>query len=520
MTYDKTTIAAYAASIAQMEKEPPTGDWLEVSEAGKLMTLLTDLREDLSLSAAQKGVITRLIKRITLVYSIKEDAADMREMKQIEAEEMRRADAEARAEARRLRSQEKEVQVPHKEMFVNTRPAMPGGKEKVRPITCWCCGTKLVVEFCTRCQVDALNPPPQEGQKKVMSDEELKTALIDVTFNCEILPQSKVTGQDFRCNPAPEDGNKGLQGLLDKFTQEAQLRWGTEAQTVFAQVDAAVEEKVQQWLDEEEGLNTNREVDDLEWQQEEIFATKYGNGDKDEAGWEREFYTSHIASVWASADAAQARHDRMVTRLAILDEMAPGDERRAQISDDFVELVLDDSSEDLKALLPSKKSILKKEREVLMKDNASYFRIQLEEKAFFLRALSFKAEDMQGCAYRGEPGYDGEFVRLVCKLARRTELWAKAKAEAMSSGRKVWSKRALYALYNEAVHVQVALGVYKTGFFKKEYNSEDECSFFIRKTREGMVEVKSGLDWAEELRTGYYEASDGNRQIRHGNMMD
>lgn len=189
-----------------------------------------------------------------------------------------------------------------------------------------------------------------------------------------------------------------------------------------------------------------------------------------------------VAAAYAAADRAQQGFENQALRAAL----------RLSRNDDLTPELI--QSVDLK-------NLRKEEQIINAQTNASYFRKKLEERAFYLREFSYKAEQMQV----GRLTMDAEFVQMVINLANKTKVWC----EGRFNRAKPYSKRAVAALYNEAIHTLVALGKFRVAFTKKEWNSEEECSFFTKATQEDMVEVKSGSDWADELRSCYYETEDG-----------
>jgi hypothetical protein len=332
------------------------------------------------------------------------------------------------------------------------------------------------------------------NQGEAMTMDEVKAELINLLFNCAILPDSKVLGNDMFGRPTMR---LGLKGLFDDQTKQLHEVLGTvEFKSMMDDVMDSYKEKLQSYFDHEDGLHTNEEVDNA-W-----------NGLNSPIDMDAEFNSvmGSLAQVMSAADESQKRHDRMVMRLAIVDKLKKtgNEDMIEQVNDSLVDRIMNNEGEfdsELKPFLVSKDYLFRKEREIMQKDQASFFRKKLEDKAIMLRDFSFKAEEMQ----RGKLPMDGEFVQLVIKMANKTKVWC----EGRFNRPKPYSKRAVNALYNEALHTLVALGVFRVAFTKKEFNSDQECSFFFKKTREDMVDVKSGSNWTDELRTAYYETEDG-----------
>ena len=186
-----------------------------------------------------------------------------------------------------------------------------------------------------------------------------------------------------------------------------------------------------------------------------------------------------VAGTWAAAEKAQQLFELQAARKAL------GLTRNEEVTEEAVANV----SVDL---------LRKEERVINRKEQAAYFRQKLEDKAIFLREMS----------YRAERSTDQEFVDLVKKIANQTKKWC----EGRQNRERPYSKSAVNALYNEAVHTLVALGVFRVAFTKKEFGTGEECSFFSKPTRAGMVEVKNGADdWA--LAAHFYEVEDGCKHV-------
>lgn len=329
---------------------------------------------------------------------------------------------------------------------------------------------------------------------ETMTMDEVKTELVNLLVNCAILPDSKVLGNDMFCRPTLRSG---LKGLFDQQTTELKEALGTvEFKSLMDEVMENYKERLQDIFDHEDGLHTNEEVDNA-W-----------NGLNGPVDMDAEFNSvmGSAAQVMGVADESQKRHDRMVMRLAIIDKLnrTGNEEMIEKVNDSLVDRIINNEGEfdtELKPFLVSKDYLFRKEREIMQKDQASFFRKKLEDKAQLLRELSYKAEQMQ----MGKKPMDKEFVQMVINLSNKTKVWC----EGRFNRPKPYSKRAVNALYNEALHTLVALGVFRVAFTKKEFNSDVECSFFLKKTREDMVDVKSGSNWADELRTCFYESEDG-----------
>ena len=331
---------------------------------------------------------------------------------------------------------------------------------------------------------------------------EIKAELRNLMVLMYILPDTKVEGLDmFR----QETGRGGMRELLNKRMQEVSKLFP--ALVIEAQEEA--DDEIVRLMETEDGLHQSEEVDDLE--------LRYTKVEAEKMDWEFNSARSVVAGIWSVADEAQKRHERMATRLALVDKLVREGKETESITDSIVERVIAGEAAfdvELKDFSIDKALVIKKEREIALKNNASYFRKILEDKAVLLRDFSYKAERMQA----GKIEMDAAFVALVIKLANKTKDWCdkrmKMPRTKMVNGLEVkvnptYSWRAVAALYNEALDTLVALGVFKQAFYKTEFNSTVPCSFFLKKTAEDMVEVKSGQDWAEELRSMYYEVDDG-----------
>jgi hypothetical protein len=102
-------------------------------------------------------------------------------------------------------------------------------------------------------------------------------------------------------------------------------------------------------------------------------------------------------------------------------------------------------------------------------------------------------------------------IRTTLNVARKIEAFCNRYFNGGKDSKVMrrYSYRAMCALYNEALDVLVTLGVYKAPKYRIDKLTNEPASFFLKKTQEEMVEVKSGLDWADELRSCYYESDDG-----------
>lgn len=336
--------------------------------------------------------------------------------------------------------------------------------------------------------------------KMNLSIEEAKDAMVGLLVSCAILPDSKVLGVDMFGQPT---GKMGLKGLFEERRAEIMKQLGKKLFLDFmSMVMEEYNDKIQDYLDFENDLHKNEEVDDL--------AGTFEKYDAERLQFEFNQHISYISSVYGVADEALKRHKRMVMRLAVMEKLKnEGMEDKLElVNDALIERLLNkegDFDEELKIFIVDPKILAKKETEILRKDQAAHWRERLEDKAILLRDLCFRAEEMQ----RGRLPMDDHFVQLVIKLANKTKVWC----EGRQGRERPYSKRAINALYNEAVHTLVALGKFKTAFVRKEYNSEEECSFFMKPTRQDMVEVKSAQNWADELRTIVYEVDDGCSKV-------
>lgn len=434
--------------------------------------------------------------------------------------------------------------------------------------------------------VKGLNWSSDKQEYLPVSLEEVAETLGDLLFYMEILPRAKVEGED--CIPRPASTreitgpgpsrahkNSGTRARFLEIAFEAGKVWGHELlERLIESIQTDVDDRLAEVVTEDEGQNINREVDDVAG----FLADQISLQAHDE-----EFNSCYAAAaqVWGVADAALQRHRRMAMRIAAtkLSKEAEGSDL---ISDDLAQRLLDGESQinsDLAHLLPSKDDLLKEEIIALRKDQNSFFRQQLEERAAILRGMGQRAESMlnpsllkktrdikivlrkQGiwCKYMvtvtqmNRIAFDADYIRMVERHARKILDWSvmrihrreDARAEKKADLRPgqtlehlpsfeegMFSGSALNAIYNEALNVLVALGsfevdgwcarslerdrrggtYYQYWYFKKEYKSQDLCSFTSRPTRKGMVEYKSGLDWAAQLRLEMYD-DEGTRKV-------
>ncbi len=336
---------------------------------------------------------------------------------------------------------------------------------------------------------------------------EFKAALINTLLQCYLQPESKVQGQDMfgRVNLDGKSLKKQfnfLEFLAKKTLGESQMAQLRE------EVMTAYQDKLQHLMDRDEDLFKNQEIDDLNYQEEwnrfELFFLTENEEAAPDTAWASK--KQEELSTLAVAEEAQARHDRMVARLAIMEninkmELSPEERSNlmAKVSDTLVERLMageGEWDESLKPFTYTKEDVQKQERSILRKSQAAYFRRKLEEKAKFLRELNHRVnQEPKNVALR----------ELCLKLANKTKVWVELK----DKNPKPYSKRALNALWNEAVEVLHDLGKFKQVFLRKEYQSETPCSFFMKETAEDMVEMKDGLHWAEEVRSLFYEMDDG-----------
>lgn len=330
----------------------------------------------------------------------------------------------------------------------------------------------------------------------VMSNKDTLVKLIVLSY---ILPESKVKGTDMF-------GRETIRGTLKSLEMKIlDARAEMSAEDV-QEAQELANDQIRALIDDEEGLNTNRMVDDL--------ASRFEAIEKEDKDLNTAFknHLSVIRSVYSVADEAQQRHERMATRLAIMDHLKKiGQTERAEdLNDNAVERVMAGEAqfdESLKAFVVDRKAVRAKEREILLKNNAVYFRLLLEHKANVLITMSYEAERLKKKTFRTQE--DFEYIQMVIKHAKRVEEWCKAREKRP----KPYSKRAIWALYNEAVDTLHALGVYKETFYRTEFGTKDPCSFRVVPTASTMVEVKSGSDWSDEIRAVFYEADDGTGRV-------
>mgnify|MGYP001615980835 CR=1 FL=1 len=334
----------------------------------------------------------------------------------------------------------------------------------------------------------------------------LKEAMVDMLVMCATLPDSKVLGTDMFCQPTHR---LGLKGKFDEMVLALQVQEGKKFHATMMDIMEQYKDRLSVILDQEEDMFKNAEVDDLEVAMENIATEAL------QAEWESNH--SMIASAEATANSAMDRHDRMAIRLALV-EKTKRDGTEDVYTDDNVEEMIES-----KTLPVTAKEIAKQDRMILQKNNATYFRRKLEDKAILLRELSFKAEQMQ----MGRVAMDYSFVAMVMRLANRTKAWAEAQARKQLPNRTMaapYSKRAVLALFNEAAHTLHALGVFKAVYPMREWNDTtkkfdgEEYTFFKKATASDMVSVKTGQNWADDLRIGFYETNDGNARtpVRNG----
>lgn len=332
--------------------------------------------------------------------------------------------------------------------------------------------------------------------------KDIKEDIIDLLVMCAILPDSKVLGTDMFCRPTDRNG---LKGQFDEKCLELQLLSGSK-EAFRATMQDIIEEykdRLQVIFDKEDDLYKNAEVDDLDVAMDKIALEAMET--------EYQSHATMIGQTQHTADEAMNRHERMAMRLALVDFYKKTGQD-IQVTDDSIQAIIDGHEK-----LPcSMGDVYKQDKMILQKNNASYFRRKLEDKATLLRDLSFKAEQMQV----GKIPADWAFIAMVTRLANKTKGWCEQKVKQP----KPYSKRAINALFNEAVDTLVALGVFKQAYHMREWNNSTRkydgeiCSFFTKRTAEDMVHVKTGENWADELRSCFYESDDGNTRtpVRSG----
>lgn len=315
----------------------------------------------------------------------------------------------------------------------------------------------------------------------------IKDRLVDLLIQGAVLPERYVSGKDMWGRVRSKTSSPTIQDQFLKLAKKA-------SKELMQEVMEEYKDRLEEIQDQDEGLNTNRQVDDLDLKYE-IYHTE---------SLEEEFkaHKAHFMGAWKSACAAQDRHNRMVMRLVLVDRLrAEGIE--AEVTDDQLENLEEGQ-------VPSVSEIARKDKEINQKNNASFFRKRLEEKAVFLRDMCFKAER------------DETYKKLVILMANRSKVWCEARFKDPAP----YSKRAVNALYNEALHCLVALGVYQAAFTRKEWNPTTkkfdgpECSFFTKSTQETMVEMKTGKDWMLEVQSGYYEQEKLGKVPVRGSFID
>jgi hypothetical protein len=345
---------------------------------------------------------------------------------------------------------------------------------------------------------------PQNGAEVDMTEtHDIKDDITDLLVMCAILPDSKVLGNDMWCRPTDR---LGLKGQFDEKVLELQLMSGSK-EAFRATMQDIIEEykdRLQVIFDKEDDLYKNAEIDDLDVAMDKIALEAMET--------EYQAHASMMGQIQHTADEAINRHERMALRIVMQKTS------EEPITDDMVQAAIDNGlSNDLI------KMAMKEERIILQKNNATYFRRKLEDKATLLRDLSFKAERMQ----MGKVPADWAFIAMVTRLANRTKVWCEAQVRKQLPNRAMaapYSKRAVNALFNEAIDTLVALGVFKQAYHMREWNNTTRkydgeiCSFFTKRTAQDMVHVKTGENWADELRTCYYESEDGNSRtpVRSG----
>lgn len=352
----------------------------------------------------------------------------------------------------------------------------------------------------------------QQGEIEAMKEE-----LVSLLMACAILPESKVTGKDMFGDQTARGGLKAV--YEDKLME---FKWAGATKQDMEDVLTEYHERLQKHLDHEEELDKNEDVDNLslrfEKQEMEKFDAEYLSDQED---WRK---------VAAVTEEAQSRHERMVMRLAIVEKLRKaGDQQRlAQVNDDLAQRIIDgeqDFDESLKPFAVDKTAFLLKEKEVLRKNQAAYFKMKLEERANLLRSMVERAERLKGARGRDNQ----QFVEMVKGLANKTKVFAERRLQMLNNSnlerkgdkravasmknmaRGPYSRTALCALYNQAVLSLYILGVF-SDIYPKTVNGV-ALWFFIKPTQQGMVGVKSGSDWAEDIRSLYYESDDGNRRV-------
>lgn len=332
-----------------------------------------------------------------------------------------------------------------------------------------------------------------------------------------ILPESKVNGTDMFGRKRP--GKKGMADMLEK-----ELKALAPDEKTWDMIQGLVDDKIQVILDEEDDLHRNQEVDDVQFRFIEAEVTARGDGDIQnirgaedlgEQGWEYKGARAEVARVYGVASDAVDRNNRLAFRLAIVAKLNSKEETKplvAEVSDALVEQLMEAMknklvTEELKPFVVDKKMVMQQMRIINMKDHASYFRTYLEKKAEVMRTQSIICEDMM----KGKLPMDRDYISGTIDSVKRVQQWCYRYfngGKELKSMRR-YSYRSICALYNECVDILHVLGVYSTTNYRMDKDSKEPYSFFYKKTREDMVQVKSGLHWAEELRTMVYETDDG-----------
>jgi hypothetical protein len=380
--------------------------------------------------------------------------------------------------------------------------------------------------------------------------EELREELVSLLMACVLLPTSKVrgtapfayttnTGVTVKYGMRVNSERGGLAALYKEKVEEAKSKFYTASDWLDFEESVTAEfmERLQRHNDQEDELFKNEDVDDLTSRFEKIEAEAF-----------QEEYDEMVrvrVAVEATADEAQKRHERMTMRLAIVEKLKADlkddpDELKAKlemVNDDLVQRIIDGDwkhEKELQSFVVGRKQFRAKETEILSKDRSAHFKDRLERVARLLRSMSIRAEDMLK-----DPSFKPVFINKGKKNERRIDFVGQVISEAnkwmaqakkqlalpefqvvdrMVNGKvtkvKVYrrfSVTSLMALYNECASILNALGVFKDYFPKTMKGFEP--SFFMNPTRKGMVEVKSGADWSDELRILFYETEDGTGRV-------
>lgn len=342
------------------------------------------------------------------------------------------------------------------------------------------------------------------GVNKVDCLSDMKEDLVGLLMACAVLPMSKVEGRDLWCQKV--EGRSGLKGAFEKQLQELK-----DAGATLADIEEVFEryrERLQKHLAHEDELDKNAEVDDL--------AARFEEAELNQADYEYRNMVWENTNISGVADEAQKRHERMVVRIAIVRKIQAEkpenmDELLAQINDDLAERILNKEQKFDTALKPfviTKQQFRAAEVEVLRKNQASHFKSILEKKACVLRTMSKRAQILKKTSTTRE---SREYVTQVIKhcnhMMRRMETLLKMKGQENKKKPMAYSMTSLMALWNEAARALFELGVFKVLYPKK---MKGVAPFFDEKpTGKGMVEMKTGADWADEIRNLYYETDDG-----------